>query len=207
MPNVTTLTLPCNGRIPIWTGTTRSGQLTSSILSLPNRVLQLHFRSPDNVDPFSEEFNDSTFCKLATYLYEFTMRHYGFMSDELPPNNFDLPNLNDDGALFGQVHRNRNATNHIRFTDSETIGREFYTACPEIGNPLAMNSLQATEFIYTHHSTPPLDILIVKIGISTASDMFLHDHRRNFPSFWFHTPMTYRNQFRINERNHIFRIG
>ena len=207
MPNVTTLTFPCNGRIPIWTGVTRSGQLPSSILSLPNRTVQLHFRSPDNVEPFSEEIDDTTFVKLATYLYEFTMRHYGFMSDELHSNNYVLPHVNDDGALFGQLNRSRNSTNHIRFCDNETIGREFCTACPEIGNLLALSSLQATEFIFTHHSTPPLDILIVKICIADASDMYMHDYRRNFPSFQFNTPMNFRTQFRINERNHIFRIG
>ena len=207
MPNVTTLSLPCNGRIPIWTGTTRSGQLDSSILSLPNRTIQVHVRSLDNVDPFSEEINDSSFQQLATYLYEFTMRHYGFMCDEMQPAHFLLPNLNDDGALFGQANRNNERTNHLRFTDNETIGREICVGCPEIGNKLALGNLQATEIIYTHHLSPPLDVLIVKIIISDASDRFIHDYRHNFPSFNFHTPMNYRNHFRMNDRNHIFRIG
>ena len=205
MPNVTTLSLPCNGRIPIWTGTTMSGQLNSSILSLPNRTIQVHFRSLDNVDPFSEEINDPTFQQLATYLYEFTMRHYGFMCDELQSANFILPNLNDDGALFGQANRNDDRTNHLRFTDSETIGREICVGCPEIGNKLALRNLQATEIIYTHFLSPPLDVLIVKIIVSNASNRFIQDFQNNFPSFNFNTPMNYRNQFRMNERNHIFR--
>ena len=207
MPNVTTLSLPTNGRIPIWTGQTRSGEVRSSLLCLSNRTIQIHFRSNDNVNECSAEIDDSVFVKLGTYLYEFTMRHYGIMSDELQPANFLFPQLNDNGVVFGQPRQNPTSINHLRFSDIETIGREFCIACPEIGNLLAQRSLQATEFLYTHHHTSSLNILIVKITISDATRSFIDDFNNGFPLFQFDTPMNYRNNYRMTDRNHIFRIG
>ena len=207
MPNVTTLTLPSNGRIPIWTGLTQSGEIRSSILALPNRTVQLHFRSNDDVNDFSAEINDSVFSKLSTFMYEFTMRHFGLMSDELQPVNFVIPQLNDNGMLFGQFRQHNNSINHLRFTASETIGREFCVGCPEIGNAFAQQGLQATEFLYTHHHTSSLNVLILKITISNASREFINDFRNDFPLFQFNTPMNYRDHFKIIDRNHIFRNG
>ena len=209
MPNVTTLSLPSNGRIPIWTGRTKSGEIRSSVLALPNRTVQVHLRSNDDVNEFSTEIDDSVFVKLGTFLYEFTMRHYGIMSDELQPVNFIIPQLNDNGILFGQAHqyRNQSSINHLRFTDGETIGREICCGCPEIGNPLANQGLQATELLYTHHHTTSLNVLIFKITISNATRTFADDFQNNFPQFQFDTPMNYRNHFKMTDRNHIFRNG
>ena len=207
MPDVTTLTIPTNGRIPIWTGRTKSGEIHSSVLGLPNRMVQIHFRSNDNVNEFSADINDSVFTQLGTYLYEFTMRHYGIMSDELQPAHFQMPQLNDNNVAFGQAHQNPTSINHLRFTDASTIGREFCVGCPDIGNLLAQHSLQATEFLYTHHHTRSLNILIFKITIANASRDFVDDFQNGFPNFHFNTPMNYRNQFKMTDRNHIFRIG
>ena len=65
--------------------------------------------------------------------------------------------------------------------------------------------IQASEILYSHHHQHNVDILIIKLTLARSTSSYTNDFIRGFPSFEFNTPMMFRNQFRINERNHIFR--
>ena len=200
MAPTTVITFPSNGRLPVWSGRTGSGE-PGSMLYLDNRHIQVHFQSTDRVNHLSITISDAILKTLGTFLYEFPCRHYGIIPDELNSANFIIPHLNDNGALPD----NPNPIHHLRFSNPECIGRDLYHGCPALLHSLAVRSIQATEILYSHHHNPRVDILMIKVAFDTASSEFTTDLQNNFPGFQFDTPMQFRRRFTLNERNDIFR--
>ena len=200
----TQVSFPNDGRLPLWTGWTLSGILPNSLLNLRNRQVQLNFHSDENVPPTDLMVDDAELQNLATFLYEYPMRHFGFSADELSSANFLLPQLNDNGTNFLR-HDSSNPTQHLRISNPETVGRDLIFGCPAIGNHLANYSLQAAELLFTHHKHRSLDELVIKVTFQRSSTEFARDYGLGFPDFEHDLPMMLRNRYVITPRNHIFR--
>ena len=202
MASTTVVSFPNSGRLPVWTGQTGSGE-PGSMLHLENRLIQVHFQSSDTVTNFTTTIPDSVLKSLGTFLYEFPCRHFGIIPDELSTVNFILPGINDNGPPF--AHFLNQPIHHLRFSNPACIGRDLYHGCPMLMHSLALKSIQATELLYSHHHEPRVDIMIIKVTFNTATQDFLADLQNNFPGFQFDTPMMFRSQFKLHERNDIFR--
>ena len=201
----TVLSLPNSGRTSVWTGRTVSGQTTHSVVAIPNRTVQLHFHCDDTIPPYSRSFENTHFERLASFLYEYPMRHLGVQVDDLdsndPPNEPQDPALLPDVALIANAanrnglrnggpvpqirprrlfHDQRQHINHLRLSHAPTIGREIVYGCPKIGNDLAMSSLQAKSILYTHHTSGTVNVLIIKIFIELADEEFDKDHTEHY---------------------------
>ena len=200
----TPVSFPSTGRIPLWTGWTLSGIIPISVVNIPNRQVQLHFHSDENVEPFDTFIDDFELQTLATFLYEYTMRHFGFTPDDLTSANFLLPQLNDNGTTRLR-HDSSNPTQHLRIAHPDTVGRDLFFGCPAIGNHLANFSLQAAEILYSHYKHRNLDELVIKVTFQNSSPEFNRDLAQGFPDFQHHVPMMSRNRHTLSPRNHIFR--
>ena len=199
----TVLSIPNNGRLPIWTGPTQSG-MPGTMLNLSNRTVQLHVSTSDTLNDQTFNIRDQTLQQLSTYLFEYPTRHFGIFCDELEPAGFILPQINDNANIRLQRHPAPLPINHLRLSEPETIGRDLYHGCPDLFNQLGPD-LQASEILFSHHKQRHTDVLIIKITIIEASPSYTNDFLSGFRTFEFNTPMMFRNHFKLNERNHIFR--
>ena len=206
--------LPSPGRHSIWTGRTTSGQTVDSIVPMTNRQVQIHFESPDSIE-FRHTFDNSEFQKLANFLYEYPMRHFGIQTDDMDPSNIpnETPRFYTAGNFpitleehHGQPRTSRfqgKPVNHLRFSHAPTVGREFVVGCPKIGHALASKNLQAVAFHYTHHKSS--DSLILKVCIDNANCDFRRDLRLGFPNFNFNKPVMFRDHFCMGDKSFITR--
>ena len=229
----TILSLPNSGHSSVWTGRTVSGQSVHSVVALPNRTVQLHFFCNDNIPPYTRSFENSHYERLATFWYEYPMRHLGVQVDDLDgqeplepaqpaiqvPNIEPQQNMRSGLANGGPVQPfrprrlfdQRPHINHLRLTHAPTIGREMVYGCPRIGNDLALSTLQAKSVLYTHHESGSVNVLIIKIFIEPAENEFDTDHTehyigsRTFPGFNFHQPLMLRDRFRMGNLTNISR--
>ena len=119
--------------------------------------------------------------------------------------NFVIPALNDNGAAPENPNDVNAPIHHLRFSNPACIGRDLYHGCPAIFHPFALHSIQATEILYSHHHSPRVDILMIKVAFDIATQEFNTDFHNNFPGFQFDTPMLFRRHFKLHERNDIFR--
>ena len=232
----TVLTLPNTGRTSVWTGRTVSGQTEHSVVAIPNRTVQLHFHCDDRIPPYTKSFENTHYERLASFLFEYPMRHFGIQIDDMDnsdqlgdpldasgiPNVAPLPSMRPGLANGGPVpqirprrlfHPPMQSISHLRLSHAPTIGREIVYGCPKIGNDLALSSLQAKSVLYTHHRSGTVNVLIIKIYIEPADDDFDNDHTlhyirtRTFPNFNFHQPVLSRNQFNMGNPSFISRNG
>ena len=228
----TVLSLPNNGRSSVWTGRTVSGQTIHSVVAIPNRTVQLHFHCEERIPPFTKSFENTHFERLASFLFEYPMRHFGIQIDDMTnpdpeqgadplliPNVVPAPNMRQglqNGGPIPQIRPRRlfpppPNIHQFRLSHAPTIGREIVYGCPKIGNDLALASLQAKSVLYTHHASNTVDVLIIKIFIEPADDDFDEDHtnhyirNRTFPNFNFDQPVSLRNRFNMGNLNFISR--
>ena len=201
----TILSLPNSGRTSVWTGRTTSGQTIHSVVALPNRTVQLHFHCDETIPPYTKAFENTHFERLATFLYEYPMRHFGHQVDdpdnsEVPsvpvnpgriPDIEPLPNMRpgiQNGGPLPRIlpqrlfHNQRpgQSISHFRMTHAPTIGREIVYGCPKIGHDLAMASLQTKSVLYTHHLSGTVNVLIIKLFIAPADEEFDSDHTEHY---------------------------
>ena len=231
----TVLSLPNSGRNSVWTGRTISGQSVHSVVALENRTVQLHFHCEETIPPYTKSIENSHFERLANFWYEYPMRHFGMVPDDLDnsdhlteqeldpaglPNIAPLPNMSarQNGGVRPPIRPRRlfqpqQSVTTLRLSHSPTIGREMVYGCPFIGNDLAMASLQVKSVLYTHHKSGTVDVLIIKLFVAPSDDDFDKDHtehyirHRAFPNFNFHQPVLSRDRFRMGDPTYISRTG
>lgn len=201
--NTSVLSIPNSGRLPIWTGNTISGG-PNTMLHLQNRQVQLHFSTNDNVNELTCTVRDSLLQQLATFLFEYPTRHYGILCDELDPARFLLPGINDNVPIHGRQRADPVPIHHLRISEPEIIGRDVYHGCPNLFDQMGP-LIQASEILYSHHHQRNVDILVIKLTLAHSSPSYMNDFILGFPSFEFNTPMMFRQRYKLNERNHIFR--
>ena len=213
--NKNKLTFPSTGRHSSWTGRTTSGQTIDSIVPMTNRIVQIHFETPDTIE-FRQTFDDSEFQKLANFMYEYPMRHFGIQIDDMDPTNGpdESPRFYTAGnfpIVLEERYGHRNIAsrfqgrpvNHLRLSHAPTIGRELVVGCPSIGRALVTQGLQAVAFHYSHHKSS--DSVIMKIAIDRTNRDFQRDFERNFPDFNFNKPVMFRDKFQMGDRSFITR--
>ena len=216
-PSRTVLSLPNTGQTPTWTGMTTSGQTIHSVVPIPNRTVQLHFIGQEGeFTPLRRSFRDNFFQQLATFWYEYPMRHYAIQIDDLnaeneiisPQNIHRLPVQPQNGNVLPRIRPSNRPPNHaitsLRISHPPTIGREFLLSCPEIGNHMALHCLQVTEVSYTHHLSTSIDTLVIKFTVEFAHEEFDGEHTRHyipnqsFPNFNPNLPMLLRDHYRLD---------
>ena len=220
----TVLALPNTGRNSVWTGRTVSGQSIHSVVAIPNRTVQLHFHCSDRIPPYTKSFENSQFEKISNFWYEYPMRHFGLMPDDLdnsntpdhiPHNRPDIlhfnrrPGAQNGGALPlirpGRLFPAEPTVSYLRLSHAPTIGREMIYACPIIGNDLALSNLQVKSVLYTHHLSGTVDVLIIKLFVESSDSEFDNDHtnhyirHRIFPNFRFDHPVLSRNHYNMGD--------
>ena len=214
----TVLTLPSTGRTPTWTGRTLSGSANYSIVPMTNRTVQLHFESSIH-QPFAHTFENEVFEQLATFLYEYPLRHLGIQPDELDQPRTQtlhdpafyaasgIPIFNPRVQIPVFPISTNNATNvyELRLSHKQTVGREFIKGCPTIGEKLFLSNLQAAAFVYKYY--PAQNILILKIEVTYTDAEFERAHRDNFSDFKFHEPLLFRDAYCMNKEIHFSRGG
>ena len=223
-PSRTVLSVPNSGQTPTWIGRTTSGQTIHSIVPLPNRMVQLHFLGHEGeFTPLRKSFNDTLFQRLATFWYEYPMRHFGLQIDDLNSENEVIRprqlyhrhhTVNGNPSPMVLRSRPRQPTiTQFRISHPQIVGREFIASCHEIGDHMALHCLQITEVLYTHHKSNTTDTLIIKFTVEFAHQEFDDAHTRHyipnrrFPNFNPDLPMLLRSHYRLDINSEHIGIG